>query len=145
MGIIRGGRTSQTIIDVFKNIYALKKTNAVMFQKKNILRPFEDQTSLEFFSQRNDASLLVFGRFFDGHILDMAEFGLENFIPMSAFKVDKCTAGTKPCLLFSGEAFDTDTDYKRIKNIFTDFWRGQLVEQIRLQGLEHVMQFTAVD
>eukprot|EP00112_Aurelia_sp_Birch-Aquarium-sp1_P002632 Seg1293.6 transcript_id=Seg1293.6/GoldUCD/mRNA.D3Y31 product="Ribosome production factor 2" protein_id=Seg1293.6/GoldUCD/D3Y31 len=156
--IIRGGRTSQTIIDVFKNIYALKKPNAVMFQRKNILRPFEDQTSLEFFSQRNDASLLVFGshskkrpnnmvfgRFYDGHILDMAEFGLENFISMSGFQVDKCTAGTKPCLLFSGEAFDSDPEYKRIKNIFIDFWRGQLVEQIRLQGLEHVMQFTAID
>ena len=26
-------------------------------------------------------------------------------------------SGTKPCLLFSGEIFDTSSDYKRIKNL----------------------------
>ncbi|XP_065057908.1 ribosome production factor 2 homolog [Rhopilema esculentum] len=156
--IIRGGRTSEIVTDVLKNIYILKKPNAVMFQRKNILRPFEDQNSLEFFSQKNDASLfvfgshskkrpnnLVFGRFYDGHILDMAEFGVENYIPISGFKTEKCTSGTKPCLLFSGEIFDSDPEYKRIKSIFIDFWRGPLVESIRLQGLEHVLQFTAID
>jgi len=156
--IIRGGRTSDIVTDALKNIYAMKKPHAVMFQRKNILRPFEDQTSLEFFSQKNDASLfvfgshskkrphnLVFGRFYDGHLLDMVEFGIENYVPLSKFKNEKCMSGTKPCLLFSGEIFDTSSDYKRIKNLLIDFWRGQLIESIRLQGLEHVIQFTAVE
>ena len=30
-------------------------------RKKNILRPFEDQTSLEFFAKKSDASLFLFG------------------------------------------------------------------------------------
>jgi ribosome production factor 2 len=39
----------------------LKKPNAVMFSKRNAIRPFEDITSLEFFGQRNDTSLFAFG------------------------------------------------------------------------------------
>ena len=27
----------------------------------------------------------------------------------------------------------------------TDFYRGPVIEKVRLQGLEHVLQFTAVD
>ena len=53
--------------------------------------PFEDESSLEFLCQKNDAGLFVlanhnkkrphnltFGRIFDGHLLDMYEFGVED-------------------------------------------------------------------
>ena len=62
-----------------------------MFSKKNNIHPFDDQSSLEFFSQKNDASLfcvgtnskkrpnnLVFVRMFDYQVLDMIELGIEN-------------------------------------------------------------------
>ena len=29
----------------------------------------------------------------------------------------KCSAGTKPCLLFSGQVFENDAIYKRLKSI----------------------------
>lgn len=29
--------------------------------------------------------------------------------------------------------------------VLSDFYRGPVIEKVRLQGLEHVLQFTAVD
>jgi len=156
--LIRGGKTSELITQAMKDIYVLKKPHAAIFQRKNILRPFEDQSSLEFFSQKSDASLmlfgshskkrpnnLVFGCFYDGHILDMIELGVEKYIPMSNFKAKKVTSGTKPCVMFSGEEFDSKLEYQRARTLLTDFWRGGKPTNIRLQGLEHVIQITAAN
>ena len=79
---------------------ALKRPNAISFSKKNTVRPFEDASSLEFWAQKNDASLFVVGqstkkrpdgmvfvRMFDSRVLDMMEVGVDNFVPMNDFKV----------------------------------------------------------
>eukprot|EP00058_Branchiostoma_floridae_P004798 XP_002590286.1 hypothetical protein BRAFLDRAFT_121354 [Branchiostoma floridae] len=58
---IKGGHTSETITQVLKELYLLKKPNAITFKRKNIMRPFDDQSSIEFFSQKNDSSLFLFG------------------------------------------------------------------------------------
>mgnify|MGYP001275687323 CR=1 FL=1 len=34
--------------------YSLKKSEAVLFQRRNPILPFEEATSLEFFSNKND-------------------------------------------------------------------------------------------
>jgi len=47
--LIKGGKTSEQVTQALKDINLLKKPNSTMFHRKNILRPFEDQTSLEFF------------------------------------------------------------------------------------------------
>ncbi|CAB3996792.1 ribosome production factor 2 homolog [Paramuricea clavata] len=155
---IRGGRTSEKVTQALKDLCMLKKPHSVLFRRKNVLRPFEDETSLEFFSKKNDASTfvfgshskkrphnLVFGRFFDGHILDMVELGIEKFASLQEFKTEKCAAGTKPCLVFVGEVFDSDPEYARLKNLLIDMFRGPNAENVRLQGLEHVIQFTELD
>jgi len=79
---------------------ALKRPHAVSFSKKNVVRPFEDATSLEFWANKNDASMFVLGqstkkrpngltiaRMFDGRLLDMCELGVDQFASMDAFKV----------------------------------------------------------
>lgn len=79
---------------------ALKRPNAISFSKKNAVRPFEDSSSLEFWAQKNDASLFVVGqstkkrpdgltlvRMFDNRVLDMCELGVEDWKAMSDFKV----------------------------------------------------------
>lgn len=155
---IRGGRTSELITQSLKEIYMLKKPSAVFFKKKNIMRPFEDQTSIEFFSNKGDCSLFMFGshskkrphnlvvgRLFDHHILDMIELGVGSFKSLDKFEGEKIPVGTKPCLIFAGEPFDTDYEYRRLKNLLTDFFRGPVVDNVRLSGLEHVMMFTAVE
>ena len=30
----------------------------------------------------------------------------------------KCIVGSKPCLVFSGDLFETDSEYARLKNLF---------------------------
>ncbi|KAJ8270774.1 hypothetical protein GJAV_G00119140 [Gymnothorax javanicus] len=156
--IMKGGNTSETVTQALKDIYALKKPNAVLYKKKNITRPFEDQTSLEFFSKKSDCSLflfgshnkkrpnnLIFGRMFDYHVLDMIELGVEKFVSLKEIKMSKCPEGTKPLLVFAGEAFDTDNEYKRLRSVLTDFFRGPSVTSVRLAGLEHVLHFTALE
>merc|ERR1711953_1112258 len=88
---------------------------------------------------------LIMGRLYDHKMLDMVEFGVQNFKAMSDFGCEKIPVGTKPCLLFSGSLFDTHDEIKRIKNLLVDFFRGPRVPKIRLQGLEHALQFTAVE
>lgn len=155
---LKGGNTNITVSQGLKELYMLKKHNAVMYKRKNILRPFEDETPLEFFSKKSDASLfmfgshskkrpdnLVLGRMFDFHVSDMIELGIQNFKSMLEFSGAKCAVGTKPCILFAGEPFDQELEYKRLKNLFIDFFRGPVVEQVRLAGMEHVIMITAQD
>jgi len=156
---IKGGNTSDVVGTALKELYLLKKPDAISYRKKNILRPFEDQTSLEFFAKKSDASLflfgshnkkrphnLVFGRFFNFEILDMYEVGISKFKSMAEIsKIAKPTLGNKPCLLFHGEAFDKDPELQKFKSLLIDLFRGPVVPAVRLQGLENVLSFTAVD
>ena len=79
---------------------ALKRPHAISFSKKNTIHPFEDASSLEFWAQKNDASMFVIGqstkkrpagiiiaRTFDSRVLDMCELGIDKFVSMSEFKV----------------------------------------------------------
>lgn len=49
-------------------------------------------------------------------------------------------------MLFAGEPFadTTKLEYQRLKSLLIDFFRGPEVENVRLAGIEHVLQFTAV-
>jgi len=79
---------------------ALKRPNAIPFSKKNTIRPFEDASSLEFWADKNDASMFLIGqstkkrpagliiaRTFDSKVLDMCELGVDKFISMAEFQV----------------------------------------------------------
>ncbi|XP_069829735.1 ribosome production factor 2 homolog [Dendropsophus ebraccatus] len=156
--LIKGGNANMTVSQALKDLNMLKKPNCVMYKRKNMTRPFEDQTSVEFFSKKSDCSLfvfgshnkkrpnnLIFGRMFDFHVLDMIELGLEKFVSLQDVKSAKCPEGTKPLLIFAGDAFEVNEDYRRLKNLLIDFFRGPVVSAVRLAGLEHVLHFTAVD
>ncbi|ESO82697.1 hypothetical protein LOTGIDRAFT_229754 [Lottia gigantea] len=155
---IKGGNTSQTVTQVLKEMYMLKKPTGIMMKRKNVVRPFEDQSTLEYFSEKNDASLflfgshskkrpnnLVLGRSFDHEIFDMVELGIDSFKSMFDFRNDKCSQGTKPCVIISGQDFESDEDYRKLKNLFIDFFRGPKTEKIRLSGLELVINITAIE
>jgi len=159
--VVRGPKCSQLVQDCMKDLVTLKKPNAVAYNKKNNnIRPFEDANSLEFFGQKLDASLfvfgnhnkkrpnnLIFGRLYDHHLLDMMELGLDSFTAIKDFKNSKIAVGTKPCLLFEGESFadKANTEMQRLKSLFIDFFRGPEVTNVRLAGIEHVLQFTSLE
>ncbi|XP_054714316.1 ribosome production factor 2 homolog [Uloborus diversus] len=154
---IRGANANNNVLQALKDFAALKKPNAVFFNRKNEMKPIEDSSKLEFFCQKNDASLFMFGshnkkrpnnlvagRMFDHHILDMFELGMEDFQPLKDFKTAKIAYSTKPMLLFT-EGFEGTPELQRIKNFFIDFFRGPIVEYVNLQGLEHLIAFSVVN
>eukprot|EP00094_Tigriopus_californicus_P004167 TCALIF_04015-PA protein Name:"Similar to Rpf2 Ribosome production factor 2 homolog (Mus musculus)" AED:0.04 eAED:0.04 QI:0/-1/0/1/-1/1/1/0/347 len=153
---IRGQKCPDTLRLLMRDLASIKKPHAQFLDQKNDIRPFEDHTKLEFFSKKFDKSLFIFGssnkkrpnnlimgRFYDYQLLDMVELGVTKFQSLSDFKNEKIPTGTKPCLMFSGEIFEEDSDMKRIKSLLIDMFRGPEVTNIRLAGLEHAIQFTA--
>ena len=79
---------------------ALKRPHAISFSKKNVIRPFEDPASLEFWADKDDASMFLVGqstkkrpdnlvliRTFNSKVLDMCEVGVDGFVGMNEFKV----------------------------------------------------------
>ncbi|KAI8061707.1 brix domain-containing protein 1 [Gongronella butleri] len=154
--IVHGSTTSQRVNDALKDIYALKRANGVHFTKKNELRPFEDEEKLEFFSNKNDASLIVIGahqkkrphnltfvRMFNHQVLEMIELGIDYCQVMSQIPGAKAAVGMKPVLVFNGELFDSNTKMQQIKNYFLDFFNGEESDAVNLEGLEYVISFTA--
>uniref|UniRef100_A0A8C8FIT7 Ribosome production factor 2 homolog n=1 Tax=Oncorhynchus tshawytscha TaxID=74940 RepID=A0A8C8FIT7_ONCTS len=155
--IMKGGNTSMTVTQALKDIYALKKPSAVLYKKIPNHLYFVSYLQ-EFFSKKTDSSLflfgshnkkrpnnLIFGRLFDFHVLDMIELGIEKYNSLSDIKSSKCPEGTKPMLVFAGDAFDHENEHKCLKSLLTDFFRGPVVPSVRLAGLEHVLHFTALE
>lgn len=156
--IFRGHKTSQQVVDVMRDIAMISKPHCKMLDKKNEILPFEDANSIEFLTTKNDTSLfamgshtkkrphnLVLGRTFDGHVLDMFEFGVDNFESLDSIKGFKKSLASKPALIFLGDQWNSDSAYERMRNFFIDFFRGDKVEKINLKGIDHVMVFAVVE
>lgn len=154
--LVRGATGSDLVTKLMRDLVSIKKPHSVFMSKKNDLRPFEDGTKVEFLCLKNQAPLfgfsshnkkrphnLLLGRTFDGYILDMAEFAIENYKGLSEFKTPKVGVGSKPVILFSGEAFETQFDYGRVKNLLLDFFTGPKADNVRLNGLENVITLVA--
>lgn len=121
--------------------------------KKNDIHPFLDQSPIEFLSTKNDSSLFVMGshskkrphhltlgRLFNGHVLDMVEMAIEQ---MKRVQDSGCGLGQKPLFVFNGEPFETSEEYKVIKNMILDFYRGETIDKVCLTGLDHVISVSA--
>ena len=158
--LLRGSSCSSLVNDLLTDLTALKRPYSIRFSKKNPIHPFEDASSLEFFSRKNDASQLVFGnhskkrphaltwvRCFGGEVFDMLELYVvqETARTLQQFKGEKCRTGVKPLLSFSGSQFDSPTpnEYTLAKSIFVDFFRGAEVKEIDVEGLQLMISFFA--
>uniref|UniRef100_A0A915CN80 Ribosome production factor 2 homolog n=1 Tax=Ditylenchus dipsaci TaxID=166011 RepID=A0A915CN80_9BILA len=154
--IVKGGKTSEVVSGALSALYALKKPLAEQLKRNNPFHLFEDDTGIVKFSQKFDASLflfgsnskkhpnsLIFGRMFDYQVLDMVDLTIQKFTPPSAFKAHGVTFGAKPCILLQGTLFESDESMKRIGNLMVDWFRGPVVNSVRLQGLELIISLTA--
>lgn len=153
---IKTQTTSAIVNEAMSDLYSLKKPHGITFNKKNQLQPFEDSSSLEFWSNKNDASLLlvgshqkkrphnlIFTRTFNYQLFDMFELGVENFKSMKSFNINnQVSVGMKPLFNFTGELFDTHPKYQQFKNVMLDFFRGETLSSISLAGLSHVISCT---
>lgn len=156
---IKGQTANAVTQQAMQDLMTLKKPDAQNFSKNNNnILPFEDSSSIEFFSEKNDASLFVIGshskkrpnnlvlaRTFDSQILDMVEIGLENPKFLSDFKNVKCNVGMRPLMLFSGPMFESHPSFRHLKSFFMDFYRGREIQTIDAVSLQHVMVFSHAD
>lgn len=153
--------TSSIVQLAMADLYSLKRPLAQKFSKKNSIHPFEDPSSLEFFSEKNDASLMVYGshskkrphcitlvRFFGGKVLDLLELGVveETLRTLQQFKNAKAAAGLKPLLSFSGSAFEsvggTGSAYTLAKSVLTELFKGPDVGAVDVEGLQYMIHFS---
>ncbi|KAI1269150.1 ribosome biogenesis protein RPF2 [Xylariaceae sp. FL1019] len=159
---LRGTTCSQIAQDAIADLHSLRQPLAKKFTKKNDIHPFEDPSSLIFFSEKNDTSLLVFGSsskkrphtltfartYATNQILDMIELHIlpETFRTLSQFKSRKFAIGLRPLMLFSGTAWDSPVanEYTIIKSILTDMFKGDTSsEQIDVEGLQYIVSVAA--
>ncbi|PHH86353.1 hypothetical protein CDD83_10371 [Cordyceps sp. RAO-2017] len=157
---LRGTSCSQVVQDALNELFALRQPLAKKFSKRNAVRPFEDAASLEFFSDKNDASLLVLGssqkkrphgltlvRTFGHRLLDMLELQLDPaaFRRMADFRTTKPAVGLRPLVLFAGAAFDDPAaaDYALAKSLLLDLFRGEPLERVDVEGLRYLVSITA--
>lgn len=155
----KGTTTSEPANLMMKDLFSLKKPDAVMFSKKNDVRPFEDTMPLEFLAEKNNTPLMVFShhskkrpngltfiRFFDNKVMDMVEMCVDTCVPMDVFDgIEKTALGNRPLMTFSGIEFDMDMGLKSFKNMMIDMFRGEItVNEVNLKGVEHVMAFSTL-
>lgn len=144
---------------VLTDLYALKRPLAIKFTKKNDIHPFEDSSSLEFFSEKNDASLIIYAsnskkrphcltfvRCFDFKVLDMVELLVdpETMRTLNQFKNAKTAVGLKPLLSFSGSAFESPiaNAYTLAKSILLDMFKGPDIQNVDVEGLQYMIHFS---
>ncbi|KAL9183610.1 hypothetical protein ACHAXT_004466 [Thalassiosira profunda] len=159
--LLKGIRCSDAMATILKDMRSALAPHAKLLTKNNIIVPFDDagQQSLEFLTTKNDASLfalashnkkrpnnLVIGRTFDRRVLDMVELGILQYRSLNDFKgLPKKRLGSKPLLQFVGDLWSSDINLKRLQNLLIDFYRGDPVDSLVLNGLDHVMVFTAAE
>jgi len=153
--VLRGSSTSQIVQDALKDLHMLRSPHSRNMPKKTELRPFENNVSIEFLAQKNDASLwvlgshskkrphnLTFGRMYDGHVLDILEFGLENYKGLHEFRGEQPNAGGKPCFYVCGDEWDSTPALATTKNMLIDFFRGTVTKKVNMNGVDRALMAT---
>ncbi|GAA6059396.1 hypothetical protein JCM10212_003628 [Sporobolomyces blumeae] len=157
---VRSSGISDKVKTALSELNQLKKPHAITFSKSNLIRPFEDSSSLDFWSSKNDASLFLVGthtkkrphgliwvRCFAGEVMEMLEVGIEEIMAMSSFKGVKSTAGSVPLFHFGATEphttlWDSHPTFQQFKSIMLDFFRGNEMDGVSLKGLERVISVT---
>lgn len=144
---------------VMKDLHSLKRPLCIKFEKKNDIHPFEDPSSLEFFADKNDATMAVYAshskkrphcltvvRFFDYKVLDMLELliDVDTLRTLSQFRTVKTAVGLKPMLSFSGSAWDSPTSnvYTLAKSLFVDLFKGPDATNVDVAGLQYMIHLS---
>jgi ribosome production factor 2 len=159
---LRGTTCSQIVQDALADLHSLRQPLSKKFSKKNDIHPFEDPSSLIFFSEKNDTSLLVFGSsskkrpntltfartFATNQILDMIEVHIipETFRTLAQFKSRKFAVGLRPMMLFSGTAWDSPVanEYTILKSFLIDMFKGETgSDKIDVEGLQYLVSVAA--
>ena len=76
---------------------------------------------------------------YEGHLLDIYEFGVNNFQSIDSFPGDKKAIGSKPMIVFLGDQWEIDSLYINIQNLLIDYFRGFKADKLSIRGVDHVI------
>lgn len=144
---------------VMTDLNSLKRPHTIKFSKKNDTHPFEDASSFEFFADKNDTSMIVYGshskkrphcitvcRTFDYKMLDMIELLIDptTFRTLQQFKNAKSATGLKPLISFSGTLFESPTPnaYTLARSILLDLLKGEDTDNVDVEGLQYMIHIS---
>ncbi|KAF4553606.1 Ribosome production factor 2-like protein [Elsinoe fawcettii] len=150
---------SELVQLLMTDLHTLKQPLCQRFDKKNNIHPFEDASSLEFFSEKNDTSLMLYGshskkrphcltvvRMFDHKALDMLELlvDADSFRTIRQFKGSKPATGLKPLVAFSGTLFEgpEENEYTLARSLLLDLMKGEDTNNVDVEGLQYLVHFT---
>lgn len=156
--LMAGNRISYQMQMLMRDLHRIRSPLSALFSRKHDLHPFEDVQRVEALCQnyghglfvfgsssKKRPSRLIFGRLFNGYLLDMQEFGVTEYKPMQSFGAETCILGGKPLLLFQGPLFDSDERMKQAKSLLLDYFSGPRPEKVMLAGLDQVIVCSAFD
>jgi ribosome production factor 2 len=83
--------------------------------------------------------VVIQGRIFEGHLLDLYEFGVSNYQSIASFPGDKKAFGAKPMIVFLGDQWEIDSTYINIQNLLLDYFRGFKPDKLSIRGVDHVI------
>ena len=77
----------------------------------------------------------------------MIEVGITRFKSMDDYggKVPKKRIGSKPLMLFVGDLWQQNDHTRRLQSFLVDFYRGDPVDKLVAQGLDHLMVFALTE
>ena len=154
---IRGRKTSQELDFFWEELAKFRRNEIEKFSRKNDILPFESVDEIQkacknhhcslftFFSSNKKRPMnVVFGRLFDDIVMEMYEFGVQNFQRTSEnLKKAEYDNGALPALIFQGDQWETE--YAPIRSMFMDFFVGELKEFISIDQIQHLLTFTIVE
>ena len=164
--LLHGALTSDVLKSLINDLSQMKYGENHRMNRKNPgIRPFEGggEVSLEFFAEKSHSACfafanhqkkkrpnaITFGRFYNHKIYDCVEMMIngESFMSINNFGsvASSTTIGSKPCMMFLGDKFETDAHLKQLKNVFTDIFRGRVVTRINLKGIDRAIVVTALE
>lgn len=144
---IRGSRTTDEQRQVLTDIAALTRPRTLMLMKRNLIRPFEDASSVEFLCEKNGSGMFVVathskkrpfnfvvGRCFDNALLDMVELGMVGVGHLSEVK-STAHLGSRPCMIFNGDGWDRDPQLRTVQSLLVDLFRGRSSDGVALAAI----------
>jgi len=150
--LLKGRKTSERLTSFLRDLNRLKNPHSKLFSKKNNIVPFDDDTSLRFLCEKNDCSMFGFashnkkrphnfilGRMFNWELLDMVEVGIDQYLGLNDINGPKKLLGNKPMMLFQGDEFEHVEEFKVLKSLLIDLFRGQETDSLNVAGLDSVM------
>jgi len=157
---MRSTTCSDTMRQLLLDLYKMRDPETSKnFTRKTEERPFENDASFRFLCEKNNASLfalgshtkkrpdsLVLGRMFEFNVLDMFELALSCIQTMPAFRQETFAVGSRPFIVFQGDAFENHPTYQQLKSLFMDFFASKPLTAFSPSALRqgHAIVLTAL-